>query len=95
MTLIREASVKEASTIETLYCIEHERMVEVENGVHIEGWTYEEVKSCTFPLGYAFVAPPFEPPYDAPHDWAAQDVSEEERALAEIEEQGMWLGGGE
>jgi hypothetical protein len=90
MTLIREASVKEASTIETLYCIEHERMVEVENGVHIEGWTYEEVKSCTFPLGYTFCAPPADD-----GDWACQEPSLEEREQAEIEEQGMWLGGGE
>jgi hypothetical protein len=67
--------------------------VEAQDGAHQlvkGGWDFGEVEVCTFPLGYAFCAPP-----DDDGDWAAQDVSEEERALAELDEQGMWLGGGE
>jgi hypothetical protein len=89
MTLIREASVKEASTTEEVYCVKHERMVLATNGEHQfvnGGWDFGEVEVCTFPLGYAFCAPPADD-----GDWAAQDVSEEERALAELDEQGMWL----
>lgn len=92
MTLTREASVKEAST-ELVYCIKHECMVEVTNGEHIYvngGWDMGEVEACTFPLGYTFCPPPA-----SDGDWAAQDVSDEERAQAELEEQGFWLGGGE
>jgi hypothetical protein len=92
MTLTREASVKEASTVQPLYCIEHGRMVVAVNGEHIYQWGMDcrDVEVCTFPLGYAFCAPPADD-----GDWASQEPSLEEREQAEIEEQGMWLGGGE
>jgi hypothetical protein len=93
MTKTCEALSEVSTTTEMLYCVKHERMVEVEDGGHQfvnGGWDFGEVEVCTFPLGYAFCAPP-----DDDGDWAAQDVSEEERALAELDEQGMWLGGGE
>jgi hypothetical protein len=97
MTQTCEA-LSEVTTTEMLYCIKHERAVKAEefnNGVghlQIEEILGEvpEVEVCTFPLGYAFCAPPADD-----GDWACQEPSLEEREQAEIEEQGMWLGGGE
>ena len=64
-----------------LYCIEHERM--------------ESDLECSFPKGFTYSAP-VTPDEDL--EWAeavAQNVSEEEREQAELEETGYWLGGEE
>ena len=90
-TLIREAESKVVTPnlTEMLYCVEHDRMVKAETFNHgmghlqIEETLGEapEVEVCTFPLGYAFVAPPADD-----GDWASQEPSLEEREQAEIEE---------
>jgi hypothetical protein len=93
MTLTREANVTETSTTELVYCVRCERMVEAAKEhqfVDSEWGIFGAVEVCTFPLGYAFCAPPADD-----GDWACQEPSLEEREQAEIEEQGMWLGGGE
>lgn len=97
--LNREATQESAVTPEVpqmLYCIEHEGMYKVTNDCHIYvngGWEWGEYEICCFPLGYTYCPPPVE--VVLPDDWAAQDVSEEEREQTELREQGFWLGGGE
>jgi hypothetical protein len=78
-----------------LYCIDHDEVVRV--GYEDDGAIYHTAQTgdgdysyCFFKLGYTFCPPPADD-----GDWASQEPSLEEREQAEIEEQGMWLGGGE
>ena len=80
---------------EFLYCIEHEEMVKAEefnSGMgHLKETTGEspEIDVCHFESGYAYCPPPDE--LGLPLDWAAEQISDDERAQIELDEIGFWL----
>jgi hypothetical protein len=95
MTLIREAKQVSAVTdkpAESLYCILHAQMVKVQKsecGIGHELTTDGDYDFCCFEGGYAFTPPPDVDLFSEP------ELSEDERAQAELEEVGFWLGGAE